>query len=179
MRKHVPFDITPGFTLHTFPDWAAGSARLRAGSREPGDAAAAARRRCLVAADSPGSPWPGLGPCGEHRLGARACPEPRSAKMAPVEHVVADAGAFLRDAALQVVGAPLEKSRVWAGDPCRRAGDRAVVSWAGLSAGHWEEHLHHPGCGQRDSGQGHAPETRRPALRAAFQGALPGIRATG
>lgn len=53
------------------------------------------------------------------------------------------------------------------------------VNWAGLSAGHWKEHLHYPGCGERDSGQGHAQAARRPALRAAFQGALPGIRAAG
>lgn len=76
--------------------------------------------------------------------------------MALVEHVVADAGAFLRDAALQVLGALVEMSRVWAGGPCGSAGGRAGVSWAGLSAGHREEHLHHPGCGQRDSGQGHS-----------------------
>lgn len=103
----------------------------------------------------------------------------RSAKMAPVEHVVADAGAFLRDAALQVQGAPVERSGVWAGDLCRIAGNRAGVSWAGLSAGHREEHLHYPGCDQRDTGQGHAQAARGPPLRAAFQRALSGIRAAG
>lgn len=56
---------------------------------------------------------------------------------------------------------------------------RASVSWAGFPAGHREEHLHHPGGGQRDSGQGHAPAARRPALRAAVQTALPGVRAAG
>lgn len=76
--------------------------------------------------------------------------------MAPVEHVVADAGAFLREAALQVLGALVAMSRVWAGGPCRNARGRAGVSWADLSAGHREEYLHHPGCGQRDSGQGHS-----------------------
>lgn len=41
----------------------------------------------------------------------------RSVKMAAVEHVVADAGAFLRDAALQVWRATAKRSRVWAADP--------------------------------------------------------------
>lgn len=48
----------------------------------------------------------------------RACAVwPRWANMAPVEHVVADAGAFLLDAALQVQGASVERSGVWAGGP--------------------------------------------------------------
>lgn len=78
------------------------------------------------------------------------------------------------------------EERLWAGGPWRRAGNRAArclvwmrVSWADLPAGHREEHLHHPGCGPRDSGQGHAQAARRPALRAAFQGALPGVCAAG
>ena len=48
----------------------------------------------------------------------RACAVwPRWANMAPVEHVVADAGAFLLDAALQVQDASVERSGVWAGGP--------------------------------------------------------------
>lgn len=54
---------------------------------------------------------------GVGRRGGRRRARGRLAKMAPVEHVVADAGAFLRDAALQVQGAQVEGSRVWAGGP--------------------------------------------------------------
>lgn len=42
---------------------------------------------------------------------------PPSVKMAPVEHVVADAGAFLRDAALQVRGDTEETKGFGAGGP--------------------------------------------------------------
>lgn len=99
--------------------------------------------------------------------------------MAPVEHVVADAGAFLRDAALQVRGVRVGAVRSGLGAP---AGAQEIDGCDDLGrslVGHWEKHLYYPGCSQRDSGQGHAQATCCPALRAAFQGAVPGICAAG
>ncbi|XP_008516625.2 RNA-binding protein NOB1 isoform X2 [Equus przewalskii] len=60
-----------------------------------------------------------------------------------------------------------------------RCGGRRGFPAGRGSAGHREEHLHYPGCDQRDTGQGHAQAARGPPLRAAFQRALSGIRAAG
>lgn len=86
---------------------------------------------------------------------------------------MADAGAFLRDAALQVQGVMVGGvgSGLAAPAGAREIGGCDDLGWC--LVGHWEEHLYHPGCSQRDSGQGHAQATSRSALRAAFQGALP------
>lgn len=103
-----------------------------------------------------------------------------AASMAPVEHVVADAGAFLRDAPLQVQEIPPRGAGPGLETALGvRVGSGECDNGAGLSAGHRKKHLHHPGGGQRDSGQGHAQAAGCAALRAAVQGALPGVREAG
>lgn len=93
---------------------------------------------------------------------------------------MADAGAFLRDAPLQVQELPLRGtgSGLETLQGCAW-GQASVLTGPGLSAGHRKKHLHYPGGGQRDSGQGHAQAAGSAALRAAVQGALPGVRAAG
>lgn len=111
--------------------------------------------------------------------------------MAPtlVEHVVADAGAFLKRAPLQVrTRDPRTGERV-----CRYLGDAArpecgCGGWGGIGVsgsealicdpGDRSEHLHAAGCGGRDPGQRDPEEPGRAAVPAALQGAASGARQT-